>query len=56
MKWEYKILDDYSGNEFTLNMLGNDGWEVVMAHEGYYRGFLKVLLKRPKPEENNERL
>lgn len=51
MKWEYKIIDDYSGNEFSLNMPGEDGWEVVSAHESFRMGFFKILLKRPKPEK-----
>jgi len=51
MKWEYKILENYYGNEFELNMLGNDGWEVVCANETYHRGAFRILLKRQKPEK-----
>lgn len=40
--WEYKIVDNYYTTEAELNVLGEEGWELI---EICYH---KLYFKRPK--------
>ena len=60
-KWEYKVVDiDVRINlENPLNLLGDQGWEVIQIHFAratlYSAGWRIVVLKREKLEERKRK-
>lgn len=51
MKWEYKQLEEYGPDEYTLDRLGDEGWELVTVIRKHVDGGAFVFyFKRPIKE------
>lgn len=49
MKWEYMIKSNL--NEETMNMYGEDGWELVSVAANRWGESVSMYFKRPIKEE-----